>query len=298
MGAIVKMKICIVMVDNRPVDGRLMTAEYNSVVACINANYAEKNGYDFCYYILTAGAGGGVNCVVDPWKRGVLRHAAWGKILAMRHHIQERARGEYDYVVYVDSDCAFVGGGNARRIEDIVEECMTDESVHTVFLNNYPQNPEYPNTGFFICKVGDEAVKFLDKWFTTKEDTGSEEWGQITESQRRAWAVECPHPSGIAHKDIDVEPWEYGRYWEQDAMWLMVHREGNYRTLGIKLFCKEVMFFPTDGQMLLHLYSPYGNETRKHVFVQYLRKLGIAHRYHTIADELVKNKVVEIDFTK
>lgn len=65
-----KMKICIVMVDNRPVDGRLMTAEYNSVVACINANYAEKNGYDFCYYILTAGAGGGVNCVVDPWKRG------------------------------------------------------------------------------------------------------------------------------------------------------------------------------------------------------------------------------------
>lgn len=248
MGAIVKMKICIVMVDNRPVDGRLMTAEYNSVVACINANYAEKNGYDFCYYTLTAGAGGGVNCVVDPWKRGVLRHAAWGKILAMRHHIQERARGEYDYVVYVDSDCAFVGGGNARRIEDIVEECMTDESVHTVFLNNYPQNPEYPNTGFFICKVGDEAVKFLDKWFTTKEDTGG-----------------C---------------------------------NGKYHTLGIKLFCKEVMFFPKDGQMLLHLYSPYGNETRKHVFVQYLRKLGIAHRYHTIADELVKNKVVEIDFTK
>ena len=92
------------MSDNRPLSQTMEKAEYNSLTAVINNEYCKKWKYNFIYYkpyfkeqkeLLL------YNCI-DP-NTNETRHAAWAKLLSTSLVLNL----DYDYVVYIDSDCIF-----------------------------------------------------------------------------------------------------------------------------------------------------------------------------------------------
>ena len=98
------MKICVFMSDNRLLSNDINNANYNSLTASINYEYCKKYNYNFLYYrpyldnkeIIDL-----YNCP-DP-NSSELRHAAWSKLLSTQLALQL----DYDYIVYIDSDCIF-----------------------------------------------------------------------------------------------------------------------------------------------------------------------------------------------
>lgn len=144
------MKILVCMSDNRR-----LGADYNSLVAAINASYCKAQGYDFRYYrpYLNDRAEEPLFNCLDA--KGRLRHASWSKLLSMQRAV---VTGNYDYVVYIDSDCIFKDW--SHRIEDMIKP-GSDILVAT----DAPFHPEMPCAGFFILKVGTTALRFIQDWY-------------------------------------------------------------------------------------------------------------------------------------
>jgi len=157
--------VLILMSDNREIVKDIDKADYNSLVALINFNYAIKNNYDFKYLIpkfnneITT-----FNCV-SPTNE--LRHAAWSKLLSTIKIIKEYKH--YKYIVYVDSDCIFYNQNNTiinylESSKNINNEKL-DLNANVFFMNNQPWEFNLPCSGFFILKPNDYSLKFFEGWY-------------------------------------------------------------------------------------------------------------------------------------
>ena len=149
------MKFLVFMSDNRPLSTDIITATYNSLVAAINYEYCKKYGYDFIYYqpFLNKELIELHNCI-DP-NSGKKRHASWSKLLSTSKALEL----DYDYVVYIDSDCIF------KDFSRSIEEYMKNITEPIIFLNDRPWGTTYPCAGFFILQVNDYTRQFIKTWY-------------------------------------------------------------------------------------------------------------------------------------
>lgn len=146
------------MSDNRQLGASFEAAEYYTLVAVINKAYCQKFGYDFIYYrpYLNDESNNSVFCCLDP-NSGETRHASWAKLLSAKQAINA---GDYDYVVYIDSDCIFKDFN--ASLEKLIEPHAGKD---VIFLNNKPWGDHLPCGGFFVCKNNDAARTFLNDWY-------------------------------------------------------------------------------------------------------------------------------------
>jgi hypothetical protein len=174
------MKILVCMSDNRRLRGDLDTADYNSLVAAINASYCKAQGYDFRYYrpYLNDRAEEPLFNCLDPHS-GAPRHASWSKLLSMQKAVAVAVTGNYNYVVYIDSDCIFKDW--SQRLEDMIRPHASSDIL---VASDAPFHPGFPCAGFFILKVGSVSRQFLKDWY-----------------------------------GVDMPRRNKGRYWEQSALW-------------------------------------------------------------------------------
>lgn len=166
-------KTLILMSDNRDLTSDLETAEYNSLVAFINFNYAKRFDYDFMYF--RPGINGefpAFNCFS---KSNQKRYSPWSKILSCILASQRFI--DYDKVVYIDSDCIF------NNFDESVHSYLSNlqalqkySSSTPVFtlLNDKPYSYDLPCTGFFIFNNTEAALKILTEWYVN--DGGSESY--------------------------------------------------------------------------------------------------------------------------
>lgn len=163
------MKILVFMSDNRNFEDQL----YVKLTAAINKEYCKKHNYDFLYYqpYLEGEDSPILNCL-DP-NTLELRHAAWSKILATKKALSL----DYDYVVYLDSDCVF--NDFDKRIESVIEE---HPSANLIFFRDYISEERglLPNSGFYICKVCDDSRSFINDWYNvdSREFNTKHSWDQ------------------------------------------------------------------------------------------------------------------------
>ena len=150
------MRILVFMSDNRILSSNYDTANYNSLAACINYNYCIKNNYEFIYYRPYFNNKDSIvlnNCI-DP-NTNLTRHCAWAKVLSAKLALEQ----DYDYTVYIDSDCIF------KDFNITIESLITQYTNNIIFLNDNPSNPDKPNSGFFICKNCLESLNFINDWY-------------------------------------------------------------------------------------------------------------------------------------
>ena len=151
------MKICVFMSDNRPLSSNLENAEYNSYVAAINSEYCKKYKYDFLYYqpYLYNKEPLSIHNCIDP-NTGDTRHASWSKLLST----QKALELDYDYVVYIDSDCIF------KNFNIPLEKYINQyPEKDLIFFSNKPWSEDEPCAGFFICKVSDSSKEIVKNWY-------------------------------------------------------------------------------------------------------------------------------------
>jgi hypothetical protein len=141
------------MSDNRNLDRLFIKANYNSLVASINYEYCKKHNYNFLYYkpyLVNKDEIKLFNCK-NPITNN-LRYAAWSKLLSTTLALQM----DYDYVVYIDSDCIFKDFNHS--IENFIQSYSNKDII---FFNNKPWGDNMPCSGFYICKVNEYTKKFI-----------------------------------------------------------------------------------------------------------------------------------------
>jgi hypothetical protein len=179
------MKILIFMADNRAITPDFHSAQYNSLATVINYEYAKKFGYDFVYYrtyYIDEKSYNLYNCVDK--NNNSFRHASWSKILCALN----AAKQKYDYIVYIDSDCIF------RNLSISIEEFInTNTAKDIIFFNNKPWGDEIPCAGFFICKVNEYTIKFLESWYNVNIPEKNKE---------HPWEQDALHK---IYKDFDIQ---------------------------------------------------------------------------------------------
>lgn len=151
------MRILVFMSDNRKLENKIGPAEYNSLAASINYEYCKKYNYDFIYYrpylkdkdIIKL-----ENCIDPNTKK--LRHSAWSKLLSTSLALKLN----YDYVVYIDSDCIFKDFH--QSLEDFIMPHMKKDII---FLNNKPWGNDKPCSGFYVCKVCENTRQMVSSWY-------------------------------------------------------------------------------------------------------------------------------------
>lgn len=150
------MRILVFMSDNRILSSDYNNANYNSLAACINYSYCIKNNYEFIYYrpYLNDKNNVVLNNCIDP-NTNLTRHCAWAKILSAKLALEH----DYDYIVYIDSDCIF------KDFNKTIESLITPHTDNIIFLNDNPCHSDKPNSGFFICRNCPESSSFLNDWY-------------------------------------------------------------------------------------------------------------------------------------
>jgi hypothetical protein len=170
------LKILVFMSDNRKLQNEFEEATYNSLVASINYEYCKKYNYDFIYYRPYLDSENNLslyNCI-DPNTKD-LRHASWSKLISTHISLQL----DYDYVVYIDSDCIFKNFN--LSLEHFINQNI---DINIIFFSNHPWGAEKPNAGFFICKVSEYTKNFIIDWY-----------------------------------NVDISKKNLKHPWEQDALW-------------------------------------------------------------------------------
>jgi hypothetical protein len=147
------------MSDNRPLEENYELSKYNSHTAVINKAYCDKNGYDFIYYVPHLNESTDVYNCLNPIT-GNTRHASWSKLLSTKKALQL----DYDYVVYIDSDCIFKNFD--KKLEDYIEG---NKDKPIIFFNDKPQSYEKPCAGFYICKSCPESLAIINDWYLCSE---------------------------------------------------------------------------------------------------------------------------------
>jgi len=135
----------------------MATAQYNSLAAAINYEYCKIHGYNFTYYrpyLDNKDEINLINCVNPVTGNG--RHASWSKLLSTKVALQL----DYDYVVYIDSDCIFKDFN--QKLEEFIQP-YTGKDI--LFLNNKPWGDTMPCAGFYICKINEYVKQFVLNWY-------------------------------------------------------------------------------------------------------------------------------------
>jgi hypothetical protein len=166
------MKILVFMSDNRLLDSSFESTNYNSLSAVINYEYCKKYNYDFLYYRPYLDDENKIllyNCI-DPNSK-FIRHVAWAKLLSTNLALEN----EYDYVVYIDSDCIFKNFD--KTLEEFIEPYPEKDII---FLNDKPWYFDKPNSGFFVCKVNNYTKQFFIDWYNVNipEKNKNHPWEQ------------------------------------------------------------------------------------------------------------------------
>jgi hypothetical protein len=161
-------KILILMSDNRDLSNDIDESDYNSLTAVINYSYAKKMNYDFLYVRPGLNNEYPTNNCLSP--KNELRHSAWSKLLTSIKIINEYP--QYDYVVYIDSDCIFYD--NNLSIVDYISKSNVINGVgvmdsNIIFLNDNPWNSKLPCSGFYIYKNNNESKKMFEQWYQTDD---------------------------------------------------------------------------------------------------------------------------------
>lgn len=144
------------MADNRDISSDFDSAQYNSLVAAINYQYAKKFNYDFIYYrpyFVDQYSYDLYNCLDK--KNNTLRHASWSKILCAIH----ASSLNYDYIVYIDSDCIF------KNFNISISTFISNHSFYDMICLDSKPWGSSPCAGFFICKVSENSLKILKDWY-------------------------------------------------------------------------------------------------------------------------------------
>lgn len=147
------------MSDNRQVEANYELSKYNSHTAVINKAYCDKNGYDFIYYVPHLNESTDVYNCLNPIT-GNTRHASWSKLLSTKKALQL----DYDYVVYIDSDCIFKNFD--KKLEYYIE---SNNNKSLIFLNDKPWSVDKPCAGFYICKSCPETLGIINDWYLSSE---------------------------------------------------------------------------------------------------------------------------------
>lgn len=165
------MKVFVVMSDNRRLD-----SEYNTLTAFINNEYCKRHGYGFIYFrpYIRDNLPYLYNCL-NPITN-TRRHASWSKLLSVTIALESP---DYDYIVYIDSDCIF------KDHTKPIDSYLPTEGYNVLFLNNKPWNDDRPCAGFFACRVNDATRQFIKDW----------------------WNVQIP-------KNDEKHPWEQAALWK------------------------------------------------------------------------------------
>jgi hypothetical protein len=204
-------KILVLMSDNRSLENDFQKANYNSLVAAINYEYCKTQGYDFIYYkpyLINKDNNEILNCKSPHTQK--LRHSAWAKILSMIQSFDLN----YDYFVYIDSDCIFKDFN--KSLDEFIYP-YPNKDIY--FLNNKPwcnQCPLggfYPCSGFYICRYTDISKKFMYNWYK-----------------------------------MDVEWYNENHPWEQHALWQFFYDYNQFIEI-----IDSWMFKETEDQFLRHI---------------------------------------------
>jgi len=153
------MKILVFMSDNRRLSNNYKTTDHVSLCAAINYEYCQKYGYDFIYFrpYFKNKDKIEINNCIDPNTKGP-RHASWSKLITT----QIALKGDYDYVVYVDSDCIF------KDFNKRIESYIHDPSTNLIFWVDTAAAPDAqgsPCAGFYIAKVNAATKKIVKDWY-------------------------------------------------------------------------------------------------------------------------------------
>jgi hypothetical protein len=140
-------------------DNRLLTRnqnDYHSLSAVINYQYCQKHGYDYIYYrpYLDDPTSSSIYTCLDS--NHELRHSTWAKLFSTDLALDQ----EYDYVVYMDTDCIFKDFD--QKIETFV---LAYPEKDILFLNDKPWRRDRPNGGFYVLKVNSYTKRFAKDWY-------------------------------------------------------------------------------------------------------------------------------------
>jgi hypothetical protein len=69
-------------------------------------------------------------------------------------------QSDYDYVVYIDSDCIFKDFN--QKLEEFIKP-YADKDI--LFLNDKPWSDTMPCAGFYICKINEYVKQFVFNWY-------------------------------------------------------------------------------------------------------------------------------------
>ncbi len=248
-------KILIMMSDNRGLSNTLNNSNYNSLTAAINYFYSKKMGYDFLYLRPGLNDKYPTNNCFSP--KNELRHSSWSKLLTSIKIIDEYP--QYDYVVYIDSDCIFYD--NNLTIFDYVSKSKVVNGVgvmdsNIIFLNDKPWNSTLPCAGFYIYKNNIETKTIFQKWFETDDPKNN-----------------------LTHN------------WEQNSLYLNL--DNFIKKISV---IDDWMFREYPSQFLRHIGSEFSNN-RIPFFIQVIKKLGLENEYPNIINHL-SNEIIMYNTNK
>ena len=243
-------KILILMSDNRGLSNTLNNSNYNSLTASINYSYAKKMGYDFLYVRPGLNDEYPTNNCFSP--KNELRHSSWSKLLTSIKIIDEYP--QYDYVVYIDSDCIFYD--NNLSIFDYITKSNVVNGVgvmdsNIIFLNDKPWNLILPCAGFYIYKNNIETKTIFQKWFETEDPKNN-----------------------LTHN------------WEQNSLYLNL--DNFIKKISV---IDDWMFREYPSQFLRHIGSEFSN-SRIPFFIQVIKKLNLETDYPNIINHLSNEIIV------
>jgi hypothetical protein len=243
-------KILISMSDNRGLSNILNNSNYNSLVAAINYSYSKKMNYDFLY--LRPGLKNEYpinNCFSS---KNELRYCAWSKLLSSIKIIDEYP--QYDYVVYIDSDCIFydinLSISNYLANSKVVNGVSIAEAT-LIFLNDKPWSSVLPCSGFYIFKNNSSSREMFKTWFETDNPRNN-----------------------LLHN------------WEQNSLYINLNNFINKISV-----IDDWMFEEYPSQFLRHIGSGH-SEDRVPFFNQVIKNIGIENDYHNIIEHLINNSLI------
>ena len=161
-------KILILMSDNRGLMNSIETSDYNSLVAVINYNYSKLMGYDFLYIRKGLNGEFPINNCYSP--KNELRHSSWSKLLTSIKIVDEYP--QYDYVVYIDSDCIFLDTNLSifdYLLKSKVANGISTNYSNIIFLNDKPWSSVLPCAGFYIFKNNYKTKELFQEWYNTDD---------------------------------------------------------------------------------------------------------------------------------
>ena len=260
------MRTLVYMSDNRPISTDFLNADYNSLAAVINYQYCLKHGYNFVYHQSYYKVKEPLSLQTCVDSAGLKRHASWAKLLS---GVDLAKSGNYDYIVYIDSDCIFKN--HEKKIEDYI---LSEKNITfiTNFMNGVANGVLLPNAGFFGFKVNQTSIDFIKGWF-----------------------------------NYDLKESNLDGFWEQDALWLYMYGLPPKQEYLVEMYklrvpnrainenigiIDDVIFIEKEGQMVLHI-CHIVSQHRKPYFSNFI--IEKKFNYPLLAKKIIETHFKEFD---